>query len=589
MRLPTTLIPAQNGTRRLPKVSWWYSSILAVALIALGVTVAVQRSNGTPGTITLSVVDELGQPVAGAEIAVGTTVVMTDQAGAATLRAPNDARSMTISRSGYGEVGGVLDGANGGRQRVTLQPAAPPPAAPNEVAMAAGTPAATPAHAATPAPKATSSPATGTPAATKTAAKPIEGTITDAAGKPIRGARVVAGTQVKITGKDGLFSFKSDTANVAAVDVFASGYGETTAKIEGAAPLSVALKLEPIKAVYLNPTISNTQADIDRLVKMIDATELNAVVIDIKEEAVYYDTNVALFKKSGTVTPILDLSKLLKQMKEHHIYTIARLVVFKDSVLAENRKDLAILDNTTGDVWRDMNGVAWVNPADHSLWEANSDLAVEAIQHGFDEVQYDYVRFPTDGDLSRVDLGMPNDEAHRVKAITGFLKMTDEKLWPLGGKLSADVFGYTVLTNDDIGIGQNFAELAPYVDYLSPMIYPSHFDTGNMGLNGEPNDYPYETVEITMTAGKRLLDGDALKMRPWLQDFSFFNMTPYGDKQVRAQIDAAEDVGTSGWMLWDPNNKYHDGALQQAERASAPSVEPGKLAVIRQSAGATRR
>ncbi len=204
-------------------------------------------------------------------------------------------------------------------------------------------------------------------------------------------------------------------------------------------------------------------------------------------------------------------------------------------------------------------------------------------------MQYDYVRFPTDGDLSRVDLGMPNDEAHRVKAITGFLKMTDEKLWPLGGKLSADVFGYTVLTNDDIGIGQNFAELAPYVDYLSPMIYPSHFDTGNMGLNGEPNDYPYETVEITMTAGKRLLDGDALKMRPWLQDFSFFNMTPYGDKQVRAQIDAAEDVGTSGWMLWDPNNKYHDGALQQAERASAPSVEPGKLAVIRQSAGATRR
>lgn len=218
------------------------------------------------------------------------------------------------------------------------------------------------------------------------------------------------------------------------------------------------------------------------------------------------------------------------------------------------------MNSATGEVWRDMNGVAWVNPALHELWDANIALSVELAELGFDEIQYDYVRFPTDGDLTTMDFGIENNEANRVSAIQKFLERSQQALLPTGTKQSADVFGFTVLVADDLGIGQDITELAPYVDYLSPMVYPSHFPDGAMGLDGHPNNYPYETIQISMAAGRDQL-GSALQLRPWLQDFDFFDMIPYGQAEVRAQIDAAEDVGTSGWLLWDPNNAFTVDAL----------------------------
>jgi len=406
----------------------------------------------------------------------------------------------------------------------------------------------------------------------------VEGVITDAAGEPINGARIGQGDQLDITGKDGIFTLENIDSETR-LRVFASGYDERNVRVADTnEPLEIGLETQPIKAIYLNPLISTTEADIDRLIELVDTTELNAIVVDIKEELVLYDTQVDLFNDAGTVDPVLDLDALLAKFDEHDIYSIARLVAFKDSVVAEQYPDLAVLNSETGELWRDMNGVAWVNPTNETLWDANADLAVEATRRGFDEIQYDYVRFPTDGDLTVTDFGVENTQASREAAIAGFLEMTSDRLWRIGGKLSADVFGFTVLVNDDLGIGQNFVKLAEHVDYLSPMVYPSHFPEGSIEVDGHPNSYPYETVEISMSSAAAKLPGQVFKVRPWLQDFTFFDLPPeYGDEEVRAQIDAAEDVGTSGWMLWDPNNVYRDGALaseSEEDRSALPDTQP---------------
>src|SRR5215203_6162512 len=214
----------------------------------------------------------------------------------------------------------------------------------------------------------------------------VEGVIEDGAGDPIHGARIGQGDRIDITGKDGIFALDGIDSKTR-LRVFASGYEERYVKVEGTSePLEVALETRPIKAIYLNPFISTTEADIDRLIELVDTTELNAIVVDIKEELVFYDTQVALFNDAGTVNPILDVEALLDKFEEHGIYAIARLVVFKDSLIAEQYPDLAVLNSETGDLWRDMNGVAWVNPTDRKLWDSNADLAVEATRRGFDEI-----------------------------------------------------------------------------------------------------------------------------------------------------------------------------------------------------------
>lgn len=316
------------------------------------------------------------------------------------------------------------------------------------------------------------------------------------------------------------------------------------------------------KAIYMNPLITTEPDEFFRLVDMIERTELNALVVDVKEQGVYYPTEVALFQEIDAVRPILDVAGLLRTLNERGIAAIARLVTFRDDAVAENRPDLAVAD-TGGGVWRDMNGGAWGNPFAPELRAANIELAVELASLGFDEIQFDYVRFPTDGDLSTMDFGQPVDESTRVEAIASFLGQAREQLAPLGARTAADVFGY-ILLDDNIGIGQNVAALAPAVDLLCPMVYPSHFPNGSINVPGHPNDFPGETIAISMASGADKLNGEASKLRPWLQDFTLGTMSEYGAAAVRAQIDAADAAGTSGWMIWDPNNIYHEAAFAPA-------------------------
>ena len=549
----------------LPWISWKYSLIFAVAVIALIATVIAKAVAGSPSPeIAFRVIDSTGAPVANAAITLGDLQRTTDSNGEVSIPTTDGRQALSITSEGHAALAGTIDPNHGSKREITLQSevsaavVAPetPPAQESAVVAAIMNQQATPAGSAT---------AVATPENSSTVsldADLISGKILDAANAPIQGARVASGGKWVITGKDGIFQLnRADVDPASPLRVFASGYLDQDLPVPAAGTaLDVNLELFQVKGIYYNPNISNTQADVDRLVNLIDTTELNAIVIDVKEEIVYYNTKVQLFNDSGTVNPVLDLPTLLKTLKDHNIYTIARLVVFKDGLVAEKNPDLAVKSTETGTAWHDMNDVAWVNPTNESLWKANAGMAVELAHLGFDEIQYDYVRFPTDGDLTTMDFGVDYNQKNREEAINGFLEMSHAMLIPTGAKLSADIFGYTMLVDDDLGIGQNISELYKHVDFVSPMVYPSHYGESALGYS-PPNDYPFEIIEISMAQAKKRMNGNTLAIRPWLQDFSFPKMTPYGAKEVRAQIDATEQGGGSGWLLWNPDNKYTVDAL----------------------------
>jgi len=571
---------ATHPTRPAPWLPWIASALFLVGLLAAVITVAAAMASNEDGGLRIRVVE------AGTTAALEDVVVtingesfQTDADGIVSIANNPAPMTVEISRVGYHGKSGTIDvGESSHGFVVALRPIEQESLALNSSNRIAEGSRSAPVGGgitdltgdSTPEPSrgsaVTSSPETSmsrgsiaTPPASS--AGLFAGAITSPAGDPVQGAIVTDGKAVEVTGADGLFQFPIANTTADSIRVFAPGFAELHIPVsEVSAGASLQLEPQKIKGIYFNPNISNTQADIDRLINLINTTEVNALVIDIKEGLIFYDSKVPFFVNAGTVAPSFDLPALLATLEENDIYAIARLVVFKDSIVAEKYPELAVKNEVTGDVWRDMNGVAWVNPMDHTLWDANAALAVEAANLGFDEIQYDYVRFPTDGDLSTMDFGLEYNEENRVRAIRKFLAQSKEALLPTGAKLSADVFGFTMLVPDDLGIGQDITELAPVVDYLSPMVYPSHFPDGAMGLNGQPNDFPYETIEISLRTGREQL-GSARQLRPWLQDFDFFDMAPYGAEEVRAQIQACEDIGASGWMLWDPNNVYTIGAL----------------------------
>lgn len=547
---PTPALP-RRGNREFPWVTLVYGAIFVAAIAVLAITLS-NRLGTRDDVLTLTVKNLDGQAVAAALVTYGDANYLTDDDGKVYLEVLETRETITVQHDGYTTVTGEFDSSHARSQTLTLQDI------PSRVAPA------------------TPEPQTGSPAASGSLSPgspgEVAGILRNSDGRPIARGWVSDGTSFAFTDADGVFRFEpGKIAAGATLTAFGTGYHilDIPAPTDGT-PLDLVLEIQPIRGLYFNPNLSYNQEDIDRFITIANTTEINAVVIDIKEELVFYDTAVPLFHDAGVVNPLLDLPALLAQFHDNDIYTIARLVVFKDSAVAEKFPELAVLDTQTGGLWRDMNGIAWVNPMDHTLWDANINLAVEAANLGFSEVQYDYIRFPTDGDLSAVGYGLENTQENREAAIEKFLQRSYERLIPTGTRLSADIFGYTVMVEDDLGIGQNLDQLAPHLDYLSPMVYPSHWPEGSMALDGHPNDFPYETIEISMGLAVNQLDGQALKFRPWLQDFNMPNMREYGDAEVRAQIDAVTDLGLSGWLIWDPNNEYHDGAF-------APDTDEGPV------------
>jgi len=318
------------------------------------------------------------------------------------------------------------------------------------------------------------------------------------------------------------------------------------------------------RAIYLTAYSAGDPRTFQNLLELVDTTALNAMVINIKPESgrATYPTRVEAFRESRAVSvQIEDLEALLETCRAYGIYTIARLVCFNDSTLPLHNPDLAV-KRPDGRLWRDEAGNYWTDPFRPEVWEYNIDLAEEAARLGFDEIQFDYVRFPTDGDVANAIFSRPSgpNSSNRVRAITEFLSYARSRLAPLGVRISADVFGIICSTRVDTALGQVLEEIAPVVDYISPMIYPSHYGPGHFGLE-VPDAEPYLTVRGALSdALERLGPGGAAQLRPWLQDFSLYNR--YGPEEVLDQIRATHELGIKSWMLWSPSNRYTVAALR---------------------------
>jgi len=319
-----------------------------------------------------------------------------------------------------------------------------------------------------------------------------------------------------------------------------------------------------VKGVYATAH-SAGGARMNTLLKLMDDTELNAVVIDVKDDWGYitYDTgNPELQAMETTQKIITDMPKLMNTLKEHDVYPIARVVVFKDTVLAKKRPDLSFL-NEDGSLWGNGKNPpdSFVNPYMKEVWDYNIAIAKEAAKAGFKEVQFDYVRFP-EGFEKRADtLQYTKDDRARIDVIAQFVKYAREQLTPLGVRVSVDIFGYAASVPAAEGIGQDFEKIAQQVDVICPMIYPSHYSTGWFGSN-IPDAQPYATINgATKDSHKKLEPLQSLKpiIRPWIQDFTATwvpGHIKYGKKEVEEQIRALKDNGVDEFLLWNAVNTY---------------------------------
>ena len=297
------------------------------------------------------------------------------------------------------------------------------------------------------------------------------------------------------------------------------------------------------------------------ILRQLQAAELNTVVIALKEYDGYmFVRDVPLARETGAyVNAIPDLPGCVKEFKAAGIYTIARIVLFKDNHLARRRPELAV-HTPSGGIWANAKGVAWVDPYRREIWDYNLDIASRAAAAGFDEIQFDYVRFPSDGNVRRCRYSRPghNDRTANQNLIA-FLAAARERLKPLGVKISICVFGMITTDDSGMGIGQHITDLTRQVDFVSPMMYPSHYSKGIYGLKN-PNRSPYQTIQYGTRDAVARLGPEAWRLRPYFQDFSLG--VRYHEAQVRAQILAAAQQGVTSWVLWNPQNRYTWSALR---------------------------
>lgn len=331
-----------------------------------------------------------------------------------------------------------------------------------------------------------------------------------------------------------------------------------------------------VRGIYVTGWVAGLPQRFEALRQLVLRTELNAMVIDVKDDTGYltYRSKLEAVKALGADSGrIPDLPALVARLNRDGIYPIARLVLFKDPVLARLRPDLAV-QSSGGGIWRDRKGLAWADPHQKAVWDYNLAIAREVAAMGFREIQFDYVRFPTDGDRSTI-VYPGADGRSRGEVIREFLEYAAGALRPSGVYVSADIFGLVTTAEDDMGIGQVLEEMAPAVDYLSPMVYPSHYAPYSYGIP-DPDARPYETVYQSMATAARRLGDQAPKLRPWLQDFTLRHR--YGAAEVRAQIQAVYDAGLTEWILWNPTNVYSEGALRAAADAGGAGAEAGAAA-----------
>ena len=399
----------------------------------------------------------------------------------------------------------------------------------------------------------------------------ISGRVVDhITGKPLQDAMVTVGREVVRTDEKGQFLVRA-TGNV--IGARACGYQRGQLPITSptpAVPLQIRLVPFSPKALYLTFYGIGSRAIRRPALKLIEETELNAVVIDVKGDRgmIPFKSSVPLAQETGAqkIRTVRDMPELLADLKKRGIYTIARIVVFKDNPLALLRPRLAV-KTSGGSIWRDREGLAWVDPFSKEVWDYNIDIAIEAAQLGFDEIQFDYMRFP---DTPGLVFSMANTQENRISAIKGFLTEARNRLVPYNVFLAADIFGYVCWNLNDTYIGQRLEDVVPIVDYISPMLYPSGFQFGIPGYRN-PVAHPGEIVYLSLQRAAQRSGVSPVRFRPWLQAFRdyAFDKRHFTGVELRNQIDAAERSGSIGWMIWNPVNQYSGEGLLKKQRSHA--------------------
>lgn len=362
---------------------------------------------------------------------------------------------------------------------------------------------------------------------------------------------------------------------------------------------------QPTKAIYMTSCVAGTPSWRGALVKLIERKELNAVVIDIKDYSgtiTFPPTNPLLKENGGTGCRAADLPQFIYELHQKNIYVIGRITVFQDPYYTKTHPELAVKKLSDGSVWKDYKGLSFIDVGAKPYWDYIVALSKESYGLGFDELNFDYVRFPSDGNMKDIDYAYSRGKT-KAEALREFFEYLHGQLKDIpstssgqapsnssgqvGAVLSVDLFGMSSTNTDDLNIGQILENALPYFDYIDPMVYPSHYPPHFNGW-ADPNKHPYEVVNFSLkeavkratatTTPVRLFDSvlvsaatgttptlwskpvyPASKIRPWLQDFQYGGY--YGPKEVRAQIQATYDAGLDSWLLWDPGNKYTPSAL----------------------------
>ena len=345
-----------------------------------------------------------------------------------------------------------------------------------------------------------------------------------------------------------------------------------------------------VKGIYV--TSNSTQGKkMDELVKFIKDSNLNTMVIDVKDDTgnITMKLNTGNKQVDKNTLDIVDGKKLLKKLHDNNIYPIARIVTFKDTKLANEHPEWTF-KNSDGSVWTNGKGDSFVNPFMKEVWKYDIDVAKAAAKAGFQDIQFDYVRFP-EGFENQADSLTYNKGEYknsqmssgdqRVDTITKFLEYANKELKPMGVNVSADVFGYSALVENAPGIGQSFPKISKNVDAISSMIYPSHWSNGDFGLQA-PDTEPYKTVNRYIQKENSLLDTlgkDKPISRPWIQDFTASylgagNYIDYDTKAISEEVQALKDNGVNEFLLWNAGNDYTEGVNYNPKKGNAKEQDP---------------
>jgi len=510
-----------------------HRAIAIVVLVALVLTACGTSTlpfGGTPTpeqprSLAVHAVDTAGNPVASASVTDGAVSATTDATGSATLMVMRGTQ-VSVTAAGHDGASGTVPAS--GDLTVTLRP------------------------------------------------NLATGVITDAAGKPISGVKVFVDGQQTVVSSDANGRYALPGVPASGTIVYKrAGYRLTELTIGPTLPGDVTMEPFTVRALYAPASVFERTGGLAAMLKTIADTNINAMVIDVKEGTgnLYYATDLPQARAAGAIMkdPLLDLKTLLPMLKAKGIYTIARVVTMKDSTLGTNDPQLAVQNKVTGKPWTDYHGSIWLDPNRPEVANYIAAIVKDLADKGFDEVQLDYVRFFSDGDYSTAQTILPNTQSFRLPAIRRLFRIVSGVLAPTKTFLGADVFPISFIAADDQGIGQRPEVIMPYVDYFDPMVYPSHYAPYTWGY-ANPNEHPYEIISKSLQRMIPEAKGLPMVIRPWIQDFGYGPYRAYTATDIHKEMKALADNGADGFMVWNAAANFTVSALSPPQAGEAAGV-----------------